>query len=115
MVVAGMRVSEVKAVALSLDLRDVANKVTLGTSTAIKKDVVVTVRTEDGIVGYGEAHHALAPTVVADLVNQSLAPLVVGQDAFAVEHIWERLYHAQGRTHGPGWAIWTAIPGPCYV
>ena len=51
-------------------------------------------RTSDGIVGYGEAHHALAPTVVADLVNQSLAPLVVGQDALAVEHIWETMYYA---------------------
>src|SRR3954470_10577869 len=108
----GMAVRSVEAVALSADLRNVANAVTLGTGTAIKKDVVVVkVRTEDGIVGYGEAHHALAPTVVANLVNQSLAPLVVGQDALAVEHIWEQLYFSQGRTHGPGWAIWKAISG----
>jgi L-alanine-DL-glutamate epimerase-like enolase superfamily enzyme len=105
-----MKVTAVEAVALSIDLRDRA--VTLGVGTAIKKDtVVVKVRTEDGIVGYGEAHHALAPTVVADLVNSSLAPLVVGEDALEVEHIWEKLYFAQGRTHGPGWAIWKAISG----
>ena len=110
--VSGTAVVEVKAVALSVDLRNVASKVTLGTGTAIKKDVVIVkVRTEDGVVGYGEAHHALAPTVVADLVNQSLAPLVVGQDALAVEHVWEQLYFSQGRTHGPGWAIWKAISG----
>ncbi len=108
----GLAVRSVEAVALSVDLRNAANAVTLGTGTAIKKDVVVVrVRTEDGIVGYGEAHHALAPTVVADLVNQSLAPLVVGEDALAVEHIWEKMYFAQGRTHGPGWAIWKAISG----
>ncbi len=108
----GLAVRSVEAVALSVDLRNAANAVTLGTGTAIKKDVVVVrVRTEDGIVGYGEAHHALAPTVVADLVNQSLAPLVVGEDTLAVEHIWEKLYFAQGRTHGPGWAIWKAISG----
>lgn len=108
----GTKVVEVKAVALSLDLRGAASTVTLGTGTAIKRDVVVVkVRTEDGIVGYGEAHHALAPTVVAELVNSSLGPLVVGQDAFAVEHVWERMYYAQGRTHGPGWAIWKAISG----
>jgi len=110
--VSGTAVAEVKAAALSVDLRSVASKVTLGTGTAIKKDVVIVkVRTEDGVVGYGEAHHALAPTVVADLVNQSLAPLVVGQDALAVEHVWEQLYFSQGRTHGPGWAIWKAISG----
>ncbi len=105
-----MKVVAVDAVPLSLDLRDWA--VTLGVGTAIKKDtVIVRVRTEDGIVGYGEAHHALAPTVVAELVNTSLAPLVVGEDALAVEHVWEKLYFAQGRTHGPGWAIWKAISG----
>ena len=105
-----MKVVEVGAVALSLDLRDRA--VTLGVGTAIKKDtVVVRVRTEDGIVGYGEAHHALAPTVVAELVNTSLAPLVVGQDAFAVEHVWDRMYARQGQTHGPGWAIYKAMSG----
>jgi L-alanine-DL-glutamate epimerase-like enolase superfamily enzyme len=108
----GMAVRSVEAVALSVDLRNAASAVTLGTGTAIKKDVVVVrVCTEDGIVGYGEAHHALAPTVVADLVNQSLAPLVVGEDALAVEHIWERLCFAQGRTLGRGWALWKAISG----
>ena len=105
-----MKVTAVDAIALSVDLRDRA--VTLGVGTAVKKDtVIVRVRTEDGIVGYGEAHHALAPTVVADLVNTNLAPLVVGEDALEVEHIWERMYFAQGRTHGPGWAIWKAISG----
>ena len=105
-----MKVTAVDAIALSVDLRDRA--VTLGVGTAVKKDtVIVRVRTEDGIVGYGEAHHALAPTVVADLVNTNLAPLVVGGDALEVEHIWERMYFAQGRTHGPGWAIWKAISG----
>jgi D-galactarolactone cycloisomerase len=105
-----MKVVAVDAVALSVDLRDRA--VTLGVGTAVKKDtVIVRVRTEDGIVGYGEAHHALAPTVVADLVNANLAPLVVGEDALEVEHVWERMYFAQGRTHGPGWAIWKAISG----
>src|SRR4029079_19033686 len=74
-----MRIVAVDAVALSVDLRDRA--VTLGVGTAIKKDtVIVRARTEDGIVGYGEAHHALAPTVVAELINTSLAPLVVGED-----------------------------------
>ena len=105
-----MKVVAVEAIPLSLDLRDRA--VTLGVGTAIKKDtVIVRVRTEDGILGYGEAHHALAPTVVAELVNTGLAPLVVGEDALAVEHVWEKLYSAQGRTHGPGWAVWKAISG----
>lgn len=71
--VSGTAVVEVKAVALSVDLRSVARKVTPGTGTAIKKDVVIVkVRTEDGIVGYGEAHHALAPPPLADHPNDLL-------------------------------------------
>jgi D-galactarolactone cycloisomerase len=105
-----LRIVEVKAVALSYDLR--GKTVTLGTGTAIKRDVVVVkVRIEDGTVGYGEAHHALAPTVIADLVNINLAPLLEGQDAMAVEHLWDQMYVRQGRTHCPGWAIYKAISG----
>ncbi len=73
--------------------------------------VIVRVKTEDGIVGYGEAHHALAPTVVADIVNYNLAPLVVGQDAMAVEEIWQKIYVKQGQTHGPGWSFFKALSG----
>ena len=105
-----LEVVEVRAVALSVDLPD--RPATLGVGTAVKKDtVVVRVQTADGIVGYGEAHHANAPQVVADLVTTNLGPLVVGQDALAVEHVWELLYQKQGRTHGPGWALYKALSG----
>jgi L-alanine-DL-glutamate epimerase-like enolase superfamily enzyme len=105
-----LEIVQVQAVALSVDLRD--RPARLGVGTAVKKDtVVVRVRTADGVVGYGEAHHANAPQVVADLVTTNLAPLVVGQDALAVEHVWELLYQKQGRTHGPGWALYKALSG----
>ncbi len=105
-----MKVVEVRAFPLSVDMRD--RSVAMGVGTQVKLDtVVVRVRTEDGITGYGEAHHGLAPTMVAELVNSSLAPLVVGEDAMAVEHIWEKIYHRQGRTHGPGWALYKAMSG----
>jgi D-galactarolactone cycloisomerase len=105
-----LKIAEVKATALSYDLS--GKTVTLGTGTAIKRDVVVVrIRTEDGLVGYGEAHHALAPIAVAELVNDNLAPLLQGQDAMAVEHLWQQMYFRQGRTHGPGWAIYKAISG----
>ena len=57
-----MIVSEVRAFALSFRLENAPRR---GSGQPIKKDmVVVRVRTKDGITGYGEAHHALAPTVV---------------------------------------------------
>ncbi len=105
-----MNVTEVRAIALSY--KPTGPTVTLGTGTAIKRDVVVVkVRTDDGFIGYGESHHGMAPTQVAELVNMSLAPLLVGEDAMAVEHLWDKMYFRRGRTHGPGWAIYMAMSG----
>lgn len=104
-----MRIVEVKGIALSFKLENAPRR---GSGQPVKKDMVlVRVKTEDGIVGYGEAHHALAPTVVADIVNYNLAPIVVGQDAMAVEDIWQKIYVKQGQTHGPGWALFKAMSG----
>ena len=83
-----MKITEVKGIPLSFKLENAPRR---GSGQPVKKDmVIVRVKTEDGIVGYGEAHHALAPTVVADIVNYNLAPIVVGQDAMAVEEIWQK-------------------------
>jgi len=104
-----MIVSEVRAFALSFRLENAPRR---GSGQPIKKDmVVVRVRTKDGITGYGEAHHALAPTVVADIVNTNLAPIVVGANAMEVEDIWQKIYTKQGQTHGPGWAFYKALSG----
>ena len=70
-----MKITEVEEFALSFKRENAPRR---GVGQPIKKDtVIVRVKTEDGIVGYGEAHHALAPTLVADLVNQNLSALIV--------------------------------------
>lgn len=74
-----------------------------GVGNVVKRDLVlVEVWTDDGVVGYGEAHHALSPTAVAELINTSIAPVVVGQDPFDTEGIWHRVYRHQIATHGAG-------------
>ncbi|MFT5448444.1 MAG: D-galactarolactone cycloisomerase [Gammaproteobacteria bacterium] len=104
-----MKITDVEATALSFKLENAPRR---GSGQPVKKDmVIVRVKTEDGIVGYGEAHHALAPTVVADIVNYNIAPIVVGQDAMAVEDIWQKVYVKQGQTHGPGWSFFKALSG----
>jgi L-alanine-DL-glutamate epimerase-like enolase superfamily enzyme len=104
-----MIITEVKAFPLSIKLNNAPRR---GVGQPVKKDtVVVRIKTEDGIVGYGESHHGLAPTVIADLVNYNLAPIVVGKSAMAVEDIWQLIYSKQGQTHGPGWALYKAMSG----
>jgi len=104
-----MKIVDVKGIALSFRLENAPRR---GSGQPVKKDMVlIRVRTEDGITGYGEAHHALAPTVVADIVNHNLAPIVVGESAMAVEDIWQKIYVKQGQTHGPGWVLYKAMSG----
>ncbi|MGB1885629.1 MAG: mandelate racemase/muconate lactonizing enzyme family protein, partial [Gammaproteobacteria bacterium] len=54
-------------------------QVNLGIGKAIKRDaVLIEIRTDDGITGWGEAHAGRAPTVIAELVSSTLAPALAG-------------------------------------
>ncbi|MGR4870497.1 L-rhamnonate dehydratase [Variovorax sp. LARHSF232] len=59
---------------------------------------VVEIETDDGIVGLGNV--ALAPSIAKAIIDQYLAPLVIGQDPWDYEYLWQRMYratHAWGR------------------
>ncbi len=61
---------------------------------------LVEVHTDEGVVGWGEC---FGPGNVAlankTIVERVIAPLVVGEDAFAREHIWHKVYNLL-RDHG---------------
>ena len=51
-------------------------QVSLGIGTMTKRDcVMVKVTTEDGIVGWGESHHARSPGSIGHLINTTLKRL----------------------------------------
>lgn len=54
--------------------------------------VLVRVTSDEGLVGYGEAHAPLAPEVTRAVVDNLLAPVIVGEDPHAVDVLWERMY-----------------------
>ena len=94
-----MKIASVRADVYSHRFDGVA--VTQGVGQMVKRDLVlVRVTAEDGTVGYGEAHHGLNPTAVAEVINHSMAPLAVGVDALAIEDVWERISRHQIVTHG---------------
>ena len=67
------------------------------------------IETDTGIVGIGNA--ALAPRISKEIIDTYLAPLVIGQDPWDYEYIWQRLYrstHAWGR-RGIGMVAISAI------
>ncbi|WP_069384736.1 L-rhamnonate dehydratase [Halomonas caseinilytica] len=58
----------------------------------------VEIETDNGLVGLGNV--ALAPRIAKAIIDQYLAPLVIGQDPFDYEYLWQRMYratHAWGR------------------
>jgi L-rhamnonate dehydratase len=71
--------------------------------------LVVEVETDNGIIGIGNC--ALAPVVAKQIIDSYLTPLVVGEDPWDYEFIWQRMYRstlAWGRK-GIGMAAISAI------
>src|SRR6187397_2545714 len=89
---AALKIAEITAIPTSFRLPADSN-VRLGIGRAVKRDaVIVRVRTEGGLVGYGESHAGRAPGAVAALVNTTLRALVTGMDATDVVGVWDRIY-----------------------
>jgi len=106
-----MKITEVSAYPTSFPVAP-QNRVALGIGTAVKRDaVVVKVTTDEGITGWGEAHHGRAHTAVAKLIETTLRQLILGMDALATSVIWEKLYRAQLASHGMGAGACLAISG----
>lgn len=71
--------------------------------------LVVEIETDNGVVGLGNC--ALAPRVAKQIIDQYLTPIVVGEDPFDTEYIWQKMYRstlAWGRK-GIGMAAISAI------
>ncbi len=105
-----MRIAKISATAFSYVFDATALK--FGVGRNVKRDLVmVKVVAEDGSIGYGEAHHAMAPTAIAEIVNHSLAPLLIGMDCLDREGVYDRIYRSQIQTHGTGTAAVIAVSG----
>ena len=106
-----LTITDIKAYATSFPLPKDGN-VRLGIGRAVKKDaVVVKVTTAGGLVGWGESHHARAPSTIARLIETTLKMLVVGEDATDVQGIWKKIYVKQLASHGLGAGASMAMSG----
>ena len=106
-----MRIRSVRAYPISFRVPEGQN-VRLGIGRAVKRDaVLVKVETDEGPVGWGEAHHARCPGAIAKLIDTTLGELVVGMDALDVVGVWQRVYQMQLSSHGMGAAAAMALSG----
>src|SRR5277367_1891739 len=67
--------------------------------------ILTEVRTNDGLVGYGEIHGAPMPRI-CEWVSR-FSDIVCGMDALANLPVWEKLFALTSR------AIWPSVPQIC--
>ncbi len=70
--------------------------------------LVIAAHGEGGCIGYGESYGT--PASVAAIVEEVLAPVVLGRDALDVEVLWHEMYRKIGY-HGPGGIMLEALSG----
>ncbi|MGD2140390.1 MAG: mandelate racemase/muconate lactonizing enzyme family protein, partial [Burkholderiales bacterium] len=106
-----LRVADIQAQPVSFPV-DPKDSVTLGVGRTVKRDaVIVKVVTDEGLTGWGEAHHGRCPGAVAHIVNTTLKSIVMGCDAHDVTGIWDQMYRRQLASHGMGAGACLAISG----
>jgi D-galactarolactone cycloisomerase len=67
---------------------------------------VVKITAEDGTFGWGEGHAPLGPRATQAVVEDVLAPLLLGEDALAIDRHWARMYGSMRlRGHGSGYQL----------
>lgn len=58
----------------------------------VDRSVIVRIETHGGLVGYGETYGICAPRAVCEIINDLLAPVVLGRNPMEAEAIWDELY-----------------------
>ncbi|HEX6362176.1 MAG TPA: mandelate racemase/muconate lactonizing enzyme family protein [Albitalea sp.] len=106
-----MRIADLRAVPISFPV-PADKSVRLGIGRSVKRDaVLVRVETDQGHVGWGEAHHGRCPGAIARLVDTTMRELVVGLDPRDVAGVWAKVYRMQLASHGMGAAAALALSG----
>jgi len=53
---------------------------------------LVRITTDEGIVGWGEAHSPIAPSITFTIIKDLLGPLLIGENPLAIDRLWEKMY-----------------------
>lgn len=82
-----MKIAAVRSVPISIPLA-VPTAFSTRLITA-REFAVVRIETDEGIAGVG---YAYGSSLIHNVIETSLTPLLIGQDALAVERLWERMF-----------------------
>src|SRR5467141_1217736 len=87
-----MKITGVEAIPLAVPL--VPGTPPSSWAGGIGRQVLVRVTTDEGLVGWGECFAYGVPLAVCAVVEEALAPLVVGQDPTRIEHLVDTMQRA---------------------
>src|SRR2546428_3471650 len=85
-----MKVTEVRAIPLASPLG--ASMPVSPWAPGLARQILVRVTTDEGLVGWGECFAYGAALAVCNVVDDALAPLVVGQDPTQIEQLVDRMH-----------------------
>ena len=88
-----MKITGVRAIPLAVPIRELA-PVASSWSARASKQILVEVRTDNGLVGWGEAFAYGVPLAVCTVIEDGLAPIVLGQDPTEIEALVDRMHRA---------------------
>jgi D-arabinonate dehydratase len=82
-----MKITDIQGILISIPLR---KPTSMSNKTVTAREYVVTrVSTDEGIIG---SAYTLGGTVVLTAVNETLKPLVIGEDPFDTERLWDKMF-----------------------
>jgi len=87
-----MKITEVRAVPLTVPVAPMTPPSSW--EAGIGRQVLVRITTDDGLIGWGECFAYGATLAVSSVVDDALAPLVVGQDPAQIELLLDRMHRA---------------------
>ena len=87
-----MKITELQAIPLGIPHRPMTPPSPWSANLA--KQILVRIATDDGLVGWGECFAYGAPLAVCSVVEEALAPIVVGQDPTRIEHLTRAMHQA---------------------
>lgn len=106
-----MKIEDITVLPISYRLPE-GSGATMGVGRMVKRDaVLVKVVTDEGLIGWGEAHHGRSPGAIAKLIETTLKPMILGMDALDTTGVWLRLYKGHFATHGFGAGTAIAMSG----
>ncbi|HXJ84567.1 MAG TPA: mandelate racemase/muconate lactonizing enzyme family protein [Candidatus Methylomirabilis sp.] len=87
-----VKITGIEAIPLAIPMKPLDPPSTWSAGT--QKQIVVRVLTDDGRTGTGEAFAYGAPLAVCAVIEESLVPLLVGQDALRIEPLVDLMHRA---------------------